>query len=401
MTTDLSRKKFFNHKGWATMLLLLVALAVGSCRVAKKTETKSYYRQAIQQAETILSQAKDEIMTPAISVAVGMDNRIVWAAARGYKNIERQEPADTTTQFRIGSSSKAVTSMALGKLLQQNLVQLDDPIQSYLSFLDPFYPSITIRQLAAHTSGIRNYKNNEFNSNVQFGSIRESVDVFIHDSLLFQPGTRFSYSTYNYTVLSAVFEQVTKTEFLPFMSKEVFVPLQMYHTVGDDKTKDIVGRAQFYNFQKQDSTFKKAIEVNNSNKWAGGGLLSTPSDLVKLGNSLLNHTFLTARTIAILTEPQKLTNGKINGLNYALGWKNDTARLFQQSQNVQQIHHGGSAGGGTCMLVMFPAYNLSISMVINRDGYASADLFKYIYPIAEAFITEKRYANSVRNRMSD
>lgn len=386
------KNKTNNDHGWKAVLLVGIALC--SCRVSTNSETKFEYGQAIRQGATILAQAMDEIKTPAISIAVGADNRVVWAAAKGYRDLEKRVPADTTTQFRVGSSSKPVTSMALGKLLQQNLVRLDDPIQSYLSSIDPSFSSIRIRQLAAHTSGIRNYKNNEFNSNTPYGSIRESMEVFQHDSLLFQPGTKFSYSTYNYTVLSAVIEQVTKVEFLRYMEKEIFIPLQMYHTIGDEKNKTIAGRAQFYNFQKQDSTFKKAMEVNNSNKWAGGGLLSTPSDLVKLGNSLLNNTFLNAKTTIVLTEPQKLTNGKINSLNYALGWKNDTARLFQQSLKVQQIHHGGSAAGGTCMLVLFPAYNLSISILINRDGYASADLFKYIYPVAEAFITEKRRAQS-------
>lgn len=117
-----------------------------------------------------------------------------------------------------------------------------------------------------------------------------------------KPGTNFSYATYNYTVLSAVIEELTQTGFLRYMQKEVFTPLGMHHTVADEKIKTIVGRAGLYNFYKQDNTFKKATEVNNSNKWAGGGLLSTPSDLVKVGNSLLNNTFLDANTTAMIAQ---------------------------------------------------------------------------------------------------
>lgn len=128
------------------------------------------------------------------------------------------------------------------------------------------------------------------------------MEIFQHDSLLFQPGTNFSYATYNYTVLSAVIEELTQTGFLRYMQKEVFTPLGMHHTVADENIKTIVGRAGLYNFYKQDNTFKKATEVNNSNKWAGGGLLSTPSDLVKVGNSLLNNTFLDANTTAMIAQ---------------------------------------------------------------------------------------------------
>lgn len=380
------------HTGPYWIILLLAGLLLNSCRIPRNTQIKSDYSKAIGQGTAILSQAKQEINTPAISVAVGIDNQVVWAAAIGYQNIENQIPADTTTLFRVGSTSKAITSIALGKLLQENLVGLDDPVQKYLPFFDSSHPPITLRQLASHTSGIRNYKNAEFNSNVEYHSIKESMEVFQHDSLLFQPGTKFSYSTYNYTVLSAVIEQAAKTDFLSYMKKAVFTPLNMRHTVGDEKHKQISKRAQFYNFYKQDSSFRKAIEVNNSNKWAGGGFLSTPSDLVKLGNAFLNNTLLDAKTKQLLTTPQKLENGKVNSLNYALGWKNDSTLLFQKGIKVQQLHHGGSAAGGTSMLILFPAYNLSISMLINRDGYASADLLKYIYPVAEAFIKDKNQA---------
>ncbi len=370
------------------VLSLIFLFSVTNCQLVLHQKNINY-AQATPNAANILAQAKEEVKAPAISVAIGIDNRIVWAEALGYQNLEKAESADIHTKFRVGSSSKAVTSVALGKLIQNKQINLDAPVQEYVPFFDPAKPPITIRQLASHSSGIRNYKESEFNSNTEYPSIAESMKVFMYDSLLFQPGSKFSYTTYNYTVLSAAIEQITQLSFLDYMQQEVFAPLRMKNTSGDYKNKDIPNRAEFYNYDAKENKFKKAPEVNNSNKWAGGGLLSTPTDLVKLGNALLNNTILEAPTTAILFEPQKLNNGKVNGINYALGWKNDTTQLFNGTKPVQQLHHGGSASGSTSLLVLFPAYNLSISILVNRAGFASANLFKYAHKMAEAFIAEK------------
>lgn len=103
---------------YTCLTVLLAATALVGCHLARNSEMKPDYRQAIGQGAIILARAMDEIRTPAISIAVGVDNRVVWAAARGYQDLENRLPADTITQFRVGSCSKPVTAMAMGKLLE-------------------------------------------------------------------------------------------------------------------------------------------------------------------------------------------------------------------------------------------------------------------------------------------
>src|SRR5688572_24230264 len=275
-----------NNSAYPGLFISLFLFSISGCQALKNGKSQEYYSEPIRNSAIILSEAKVEINTPAISIAIGIDNQIVWSQAIGYKDVEKLEPADINTKFRVGSTSKAVTSVALGKLVQNKLIDLDGTIQNYVPFFDASKPPITIRQLASHSSGIRNYKNAEFNSNTEYASIEESMRVFMYDSLLFEPGSKFSYATYNYTVLSAAIEQVTGISYLEYMQKEIFTPLGMSNTFGDYKTRHIENRAQFYDYNAQEKKIVKAQEVNNSNKWAGGGLVSTPSDLVKLGNAL-------------------------------------------------------------------------------------------------------------------
>jgi serine beta-lactamase-like protein LACTB len=369
------------------LILILLLASCGSSFLAKG-QVKNDFAAAKSNSSKLLAVALDSLKTPSISVAVGINNQVVWAKAVGYKDLEKQEMADINTKFRIGSSSKSITSVGLGKLIENRQINLDSGIRYYVPFFDAAKPRITVRQLASHSSGIRNYKDKEFNSDAEYTSIEESMKVFMYDTLLFKPGEKFAYATYNYTVLSAAMEQVTKTGFLDYMQKTVFAPLDMKNTTADYKFRKIADKAEFYNYDAKAGKYKKAPEVNISNKWAGGGFLSTPSDLVKLGNALLSGKILSATTTAVLWTPQKLSNDKINGINYAIGWKVDTVKLFNGTKSVRQIHHGGSASGATAMFVLFPDYNMSVAMLANRD-FASADFFKYVNKIAEEFISEQ------------
>src|SRR5690606_12487415 len=126
--------------------------------------------------------------------------------------------------FRIGSVSKAVTSVGLGKLLEQEKIRLNDTVGKYVPYFE--HPEITIRQLASHTSGIRNYGLCfcfpiwEYYHLKNHNSIEKSVAVFNGDPLRFKPGTSFGYSTYNYTLLSAAMEEASGSKFLRFMTDE-------------------------------------------------------------------------------------------------------------------------------------------------------------------------------------
>lgn len=355
-----------------------------------EAETKdTLYLKALSKIEEILFQSAQQLQVPALSAAIGVDNQLIWANAAGYADIAEQRKADRYTQFRIGSVSKSVTAMGIGKLLESGQLSLDRSIQSYVPYFDQSKPNISIQQLASHTSGIRNYgfccciPAHEGLNNDQYESVAQSVGVFSHDKLLFEPGTGFSYATYNYTLISAAMEEVTGVSFLDYMAKTVFQPLEMNSTMGDLALETIANRATFYDVKK--GKYKKAYRINSSNKWAGGGMLSTPSDLIKMANALLNDNFLAAATKAQLWQPVPLTNGEMNPQNYAIAWRIDATPNILKDGKVKIIHHGGTITGSIALLILFPEYNMSIAMMANRSG-SSGELFGPIYEMAKVLI---------------
>ena len=78
---------------------------------------------------------------------------------------------------------------------------------------------ITTRQLAGHLAGIRHYKPGEFESRTHYDTVRAGLIVFENDALLFEPGTKFSYSSYGWNLLSAVLEGASGEKFLDLMQK--------------------------------------------------------------------------------------------------------------------------------------------------------------------------------------
>jgi serine beta-lactamase-like protein LACTB len=354
-------------------------------KVNKEAKTDIIYDSAyidiIEKAQQFLDDSI-ELSTPSISIAVGINGSMVWAATRGYANAKASIEAAPNTSYRIGSTSKAVTSIGLGILLEQGRLRLDDTVAS-----DIIDHNITIKQLASHTSGIRNYGLClclpiwEYFNNDEYASVQEAVAIFSKDQLLFEPGTDFSYSSYNFTALSAAMEEAAGVEFTRFMQQMVFRKAKMDNTAFDQQ--DILPkRAEFYDMQVK--LYKNAYAVNNSNKWAGGGVLSTPTDLVKLGNVVLAGSIIKEKTFEMLTTPVKLASGEVNEQNYALGWRASNFDSPGLNKSVRIMHHGGTATGSTALWIIIPEYNLTAAVMINRS-VESFPLFDMLIPIAEYF----------------
>jgi len=274
-----------------------------------------------------------------LQVAVGVDGKLVWSEGFGYADVACKVPVTAETQFRIGSVSKPLTAAALALLYERGKLDLDAPVQRYIpSFPDKGYP-ITTRQLAGHLAGIRHYRGDEFVLNRRFGSVAEGLTIFQDDSLLFPPGTRFSYSTYGWNLISAVIEGAAGQDFLSFIGHNVFRPLGMTHTAPDRADSLIPNRTLFYE-RGPDGGFVPAPTVDNSYKWAGGGFVSTAEDLVKFGSALLKPGFLRAETLELLFTSQQTDRGEPTG--YGIGWFVSTDSLGHR-----WVFHGGSSVGGS------------------------------------------------------
>jgi CubicO group peptidase (beta-lactamase class C family) len=322
--------------------------------------------------------AKDNLA--GASVAVGIDGQIVWAEGFGWSDIEQRVPVTPLTRFRVGSVSKPLTSIAVGVLYERGKIDLDAPVQKYVpSFPKKRWP-ISTRQVMGHIAGIRHYRGDEFLSSKHYDNILDGLEIFEHDSLLFRPGTKYSYSTYGWNLVSAVVESAAGEPFLQFMRREVFAPFGLRHTVPEYMSSIIPDRVGYYEHDKE-GRLVNAPYVDNSYKWAGGGFLSTPSDLVRFGFGMLDAKVLQRKTIDLLWTPLHLESGESTG--YGLGWNVGTM------DGHRVIGHSGGSVGGTTQFLIFPDERLVVAITTNLSDARVGPIANEVAKLFEATVTAR------------
>src|SRR6185312_15552489 len=281
----------------------------------------------VQAAQEDLRAFMQKRQIPGLSIAVGWRGQTIWAEAFGVSDLTGKTPLTTDSVFPLGSTSKALTSLALGKLVEEKKLDLDAPIQTYVPYFpEKAYP-LTPRLLAGHLSGLRDYdmKTEYYNARA-FSSVRESITVFQGDPLLFEPGTQYAYSAYNFVLLSAALEGASGTDFLTLMKDRIFDPLGLQRTGPDRRPAEMPGLVTCY-IAGLFGNPVPATPMNVSNKWSAGGFVSTSSEMVRIGNALLQGKIVRPETLILLTTPQKLKNGKDSGAGYGMGWRSGHRNL--------------------------------------------------------------------------
>jgi serine beta-lactamase-like protein LACTB len=343
-------------------LLVLLSFLIAAQPAAGQAISQVPEPRTAAHAQTV-EQARERVRTwlveknlPGVSVAVGVDGKLVWAEGFGWADLEQRVPVTPLTRFRIGSASKGLTSAAVGLLHERGALKLDAPIQTYVkTFPEKQWP-ISTRQLMGHVAGIRHYQDEEPYSSRHYGSVLESLEIFSGDPLLFQPGTKYSYSSYGWNLVSAAVENAAGEPFLEFMRREVFAAIGMRHTVPDDVFMVVPGRARFYD-RDSDGRLHNERYVDQSNKWAGGGFLSTPSDLIRFGFAMVDAQLLERKTVDLLWTPLRLESGE--STRYGLGW------ISNMIDGHKMVASPGSSIGGMTSFIIFPEQRLVLSVTSN------------------------------------
>lgn len=335
--------------------------------------------QARLQARTSLVQHN----LPGLSVAVGVDSEIVWSEGFGWANLEKRVPVAPHMRFRIGHASKPLTSAAVGLLVEQGRLRLDNDIQTYV----PGFPAkqwpVTVRQLMGHMAGVRHYESEEdFMPTAHCERASEGLSRFADHPLLFEPETRYGYSTFGWVLVSAAVEAVAGEPFFAFMRTQVFKPLGMADTTADAGSEPIPDRVTFY-YQGLGESIGlgsgRETTVDYSCLAGAGGFLSTPSDLVRFGLAMNNGKLLKPDTVRRLQTPQQLASGE--DTDYGLGWTLETYTLGGEPTRLAS-HASRTPVGGSTSFLTFPDRRLAVAVTTN---ISSRDTRSIALKIAEAF----------------
>jgi CubicO group peptidase (beta-lactamase class C family) len=357
-------------------------------------------------AATAAFAARPDIAGVSVATAVGDNYR--WASSSGMADLEQNVPMTPASKVRIGSISKMLTTAGLVRLAGAKKLDLDAPIQRYVPVVPERDKPITLRLLAGHLAGIRHYVANDRPLGpwgtwdaayaIEYKSVSDALKIFVDDGLVAEPGERYHYSSYGWTIISAAMEQAAQRPFLDEMDSTL-KSLGLRETVPDRAYTIIPDRAASYD-GNDDGVLLLAPANNRSFLWAGGGYLSTARDLVHFAVAHQPGPIFSQAQLDEMFTPQRLANGSVSehGIGWVIGFddKRRAAAAAEPSPARTQmlelldalpktVWHSGGAPGGTSLLVYDPASRVAAAITTNSthptDGWYDA----FERPLLEAY----------------
>ncbi|MEK6406599.1 MAG: serine hydrolase domain-containing protein [Acidobacteriota bacterium] len=335
------------------VLVLLVASVQGQ-------QTQGLPADKLEKIEKAITAQMSRQGIPGLSIAVVVDHKLRWSNGYGLADVENFVPSKAMTAYRLGSISKPITAAAVMQLVERGKLDLDAPIQKYC----PAFPAkqwpVTARLLLGHVAGVRHYKGEaEYGSTRHYNSVVEGLDMFKDDPLLFEPGTKYSYTTHGFAVLGCAVEGASGMSFPDYVRENVFKPAAMDRIRVDNVADIIPNRAQGY-VKTQSGELHNSGLADTSYKIPGGGFISTVEDLARFAIAMQTGGLVKKETLDQMWAVQKTRDGKAT--QYGLGWG------VSERNGVKEVHHGGAQQRVSTMLYTMPEKGLAVVLMTNLEG---------------------------------
>jgi D-alanyl-D-alanine carboxypeptidase len=170
------------------------------------------------------------------SILVSQRDKILASVVRGRLAEDASPPIHANTRFNLGSASKMFTAVAIGQLIDQGRLRLDEPVGDVVSGLTKEASHVTIRQLLNHTSGLGDFFRPEnMGAMLKARSASDILPLIANDKPSFPPGSKFSYSNSGFALLGIIIERVSGMTYGEYLRRYLFGPSGMESTGLDPK----------------------------------------------------------------------------------------------------------------------------------------------------------------------
>lgn len=316
----------------------------------------------LQALDDYLKQQAADNHLPGLAVAVVEGDQVVFL--KGYGELSAGQPITGQTQFYIGSLTKTLTALAVMQLVEQGKLELDAPVQRYLSWFTLADPQaaaqITIRHLLNQTSGLGEGSDPGVSDFTYAPSTSEQVRGMSDARLMAAPGAKFQYYNGNYQVLGLIIEQVSGEPYDAYMRNHVFAPLGMEHTVTHPQfaTELAPGNGVAFGLPfPRTQTFRPA-------GLPSGYLISSAEDLAHVIIAELNQgrygtkQIISPEALALTQTPPVETDSI-----YGMGWA-----AFQDAQYGQVLYHDGALENYNAQMILLPERHSGLVALTNQGG---------------------------------
>ncbi|HDS05702.1 MAG TPA: class A beta-lactamase-related serine hydrolase, partial [Deltaproteobacteria bacterium] len=289
------------------MLILLMSLLMG-CHTSKPGAQDS-----LDPFSAFLDEQIPHLMArydiPGVCLAIVRDGAPVWSGAYGYADLGQKRKMTVDAVCRVESISKSVTAWGVMRLVEQGLIDLDEPAQIYLpAFRLPQSEhsgqQITVRRLLSGNAGL---PLGTIGKSVEYApqSPMPTLQVFLDREvqLLNEPGAGFMYSNVGFNLLELLIEEVAGQDFADFMAQQVLQPLGMAHS--SFSWRPSFGARIPTGYELDGTPVPPYVYPAG----AAGGLFATVGDIARfvcagMIRSQIDHSVLMKESIAQIHTPQ-------------------------------------------------------------------------------------------------
>ena len=292
---------------------------------------------------------------PGLSMAVIQDGEILWSGTFGVRSRETNEPVDENTIFEAASLTKTVTAVAVLKLVERGVVDLDTPLSEYLPYPklagDDRYKKITARHVLTHTTGLPNWGN----------------------KLLREPGVQYGYSGEGFLYLGRTLEKLTGMTLEEFARKEIFDPLGMSRTSYVWNELYAANGASGHDRHGFANPLRQRTDPNG-----GASLITNAKDYAAYLCAILNNQVLKPETIDMMLTPHvKATSRREEGklddyVSWGFGWG------IQPGNTENGFWHWGDNGDLRAFTVSYKGRKEGLVFFANSEN---------LFTIAESLIS--------------
>jgi D-alanyl-D-alanine carboxypeptidase len=247
------------------------------------------------------------------TITIAESGRVTLSRSYGFANRAFRIPNTPRTRFRVASITKAFTSTLILQLVDDGLLDVQQPFGRYLpGYHGPGADRITVHQLLNHTSGLANYDKitsaeQAFTSGIPAYqtplTAAQLLERVSRDTVVHPPGSVFDYNNGEYIILGRIIEQLCGKPYATVLSERILRPLGMANSGVLRQSMIVDSLADSYFYRDDLKALANDLPVYAENWDAAGAMYSTSADLLRFASALFGARLLKPASLEQMLRP--------------------------------------------------------------------------------------------------
>jgi len=336
----------------------------------------------------LAARAMSEFDVPGMAIGIVKGEQVLLAKGYGVREIDRKEPINPRTLFKIASNSKAFTTAALAVLVDDGLISWDGLVIDYIPEFrmnDPWVTAnFTVKDLLTHRSGLAPFvgdmllwpEPNEF-----------TVTDIIYALRFYKPvssfRTKYAYDNQLYIVAGEIIPRVTGKSWGEFVESRLMRPAGMKHCFADK-----IPKRRMRNLATPHGVIEGQLSVIERSRIpaqppvsaAAGGVVCSLDDMLtwvrtqlRRGTTPGGDELFSPAQSREMWKPQMILNVRERDFEmnrthfkaYGLGWR------LADVHGFKEVSHTGTLAGMKSYVVMIPELELGVVLLTNGSSSAA------------------------------